>query len=313
MGSPRTRLVLHFDVNETIMVGDPAGGDTFEDSLNKVIAKSAVVRRMPEANGTESRWPTWCWHDGTPLDPEVRAAQGLAEPPPLLEDFEFSQQPAGCTSFYKVGELRQFAKEFTSHVNSPGVIYKGLYERLERCLRCDPKMDNRLCHDGCHHFLLPAFFNTLTALRDAGRSYSVIIRTFGTDGSKVVSAIQAFSEGAHSHYAAVPELGESIRDSPLWRGKYVQEEEADSEKFVLEADGESVSDELMVEETLVKPKERISACCCQDDYFWWRVSGSIALAQAYHREDFTCYQHAKCQPGDPCLSATGSRLQAWRR
>ena len=38
------KLVLHFDVNETIMVGDPAGGDTFEDCLNKMIAKNAFVR-----------------------------------------------------------------------------------------------------------------------------------------------------------------------------------------------------------------------------------------------------------------------------
>ena len=35
------RLVLHFDVNETIMVADPAGGDSFEDVLNKMLAKTA--------------------------------------------------------------------------------------------------------------------------------------------------------------------------------------------------------------------------------------------------------------------------------
>ncbi len=40
------RLVLHFDVNETIMVGDPAGGDSFEESLNKIVSKSAIVRLM---------------------------------------------------------------------------------------------------------------------------------------------------------------------------------------------------------------------------------------------------------------------------
>ena len=43
------RLVLHFDVNETIMVGDPAGGDSFEESLNKICAKSAVIRPSDDA------------------------------------------------------------------------------------------------------------------------------------------------------------------------------------------------------------------------------------------------------------------------
>jgi hypothetical protein len=92
-------------------VGDPAGGDTFEESLNKICAKGAVVRRVPEADRAKTgRWREWCWHDSSPLDPETRAAQGLTEPPPLIEDFEFSQLPAGCHSFYKESGLRPLAK-----------------------------------------------------------------------------------------------------------------------------------------------------------------------------------------------------------
>ena len=30
------RLVLHFDVNETILLGDVAGGDSFEDGINTI-------------------------------------------------------------------------------------------------------------------------------------------------------------------------------------------------------------------------------------------------------------------------------------
>ena len=36
-------LFLHFDVNETLLIGDPAGGDTVHECLNKIIAKSAFV------------------------------------------------------------------------------------------------------------------------------------------------------------------------------------------------------------------------------------------------------------------------------
>ena len=145
-----------------------------------------------------------------------------------------------------------------------------VFEELERALCCDPTLDKRLCHDGQHHFLLPAFFHTLSALRDAGRSYSLVIRTFGTDGVQVVEAINAFAEGAHPTCAAVPELGESLRGSPLWKGTYQQ---GDGEAARLElagSGGESVNSELQIEETLVKPHARISAVCCQDDYEWWR-------------------------------------------
>jgi hypothetical protein len=42
-------LCLHFDINETILLGDPAGGDSYEDSLNKILAKVAFVKpvRIP--------------------------------------------------------------------------------------------------------------------------------------------------------------------------------------------------------------------------------------------------------------------------
>ena len=39
------KLVLHFDVNETIMVGDPAAGIDFGASLNNIIAKAAFISK----------------------------------------------------------------------------------------------------------------------------------------------------------------------------------------------------------------------------------------------------------------------------
>ena len=37
-------LILCFDINETILVGDEAGGDSVEECLNKVITKCASCR-----------------------------------------------------------------------------------------------------------------------------------------------------------------------------------------------------------------------------------------------------------------------------
>jgi len=36
LSSSNSKLVLHFDINETILIGDEAGGDSVEDCLNKV-------------------------------------------------------------------------------------------------------------------------------------------------------------------------------------------------------------------------------------------------------------------------------------
>jgi hypothetical protein len=78
--------VLHFDVNETIMVGDPAGGDTFDESLNKIVCKSAFCRT---GDGET-------WHDGAAV---VAGEAAVGTPiPPLHTAWEW---PEGCAPIYR--------------------------------------------------------------------------------------------------------------------------------------------------------------------------------------------------------------------
>lgn len=101
--SKKRTLNLSFDINETIIVGDPAGGDTFEESLNKIICKVAFVRPRSEATGEQIDYE---WHDGSSFNVAERNPD--APPPPLLEDFKW---PEGCTPFYRVESLKaKYAK-----------------------------------------------------------------------------------------------------------------------------------------------------------------------------------------------------------
>ena len=95
--SPRRRLTLYFDINETIMVGDPAGGDTYDDCLNKMICKAAFVRPNLSQATRAGRWSDWVWHDGSPLDPSLRRA-GIAAPDLLFP----WRRRRGTTQFYHV-------------------------------------------------------------------------------------------------------------------------------------------------------------------------------------------------------------------
>ena len=151
-------LAVCFDVNETIMVGDPAGGDTFDDCLNKMLCKAAFVRPNPKAG--EAGESAWTWHDGSPLDPARRAAS--TAPPPLLFDWE---PPAGAVCFYKVPELKKPHAKLFALPGSPGVIYAHELERLRGALRwpSDAPPDPRLCQDG-YQVIIPAFFHTLSEL-----------------------------------------------------------------------------------------------------------------------------------------------------
>jgi hypothetical protein len=44
LSSSNRKLVLHFDINETILIGDEAGGDTVHDCLNKVQRKKERIK-----------------------------------------------------------------------------------------------------------------------------------------------------------------------------------------------------------------------------------------------------------------------------
>ena len=54
-----------------------------------------------------------------------------------------------------------------------------------------------LCSPEGYYTCIPAFFHTLLALRQSGRPFSIVLRTFGTDLPRVQAAINAFAEGKH--------------------------------------------------------------------------------------------------------------------
>jgi hypothetical protein len=170
---PNLALCLHFDLNETVIVGDPAGGDSFEQSLSKCIAKSAFVRLHPD--GT-----TLTWHDGSPLDPQKRSPD--APVPPLLCPWD---PPRDLIPVYW-SELKPHATAFVED-GSPGVIYRPLFEQMKQALRWPdgaPK-DERLLHEDGEHQVSNYGMGRVCGWEKAGR---------------LPRAPRARSRRAHAHY-----------------------------------------------------------------------------------------------------------------
>lgn len=151
------------------MVGDPAGNDSFEDSLNKIIAKNVLVleRTQAEADRLNALGYThskWSWADGSALDPKQRTAESMAEsgaddtaepggpaadagpsdgagakaarpPPPLHTGWE---DPPGSVTLYKVDELKDIWaggpqkpwRNFTAD-GSVGSIFQPVFQQLK--------------------------------------------------------------------------------------------------------------------------------------------------------------------------------------
>jgi hypothetical protein len=189
---PLHHLVVHFDINETILVGDEAGGDTCEECLHKILAKSAFVRIPNEDNAqssivakaknTLSQVVPTHWWDGTPIVKAdldafdaVAAIDASTQPPtpptpipPLYTGWEW---PADCCPYYRTA-YKKYAKAFAWH---HGCIYRPIYDQMVQQLAPAEVSSQQLplnlnvgVDDGdSDHILsniLPAFFETLMAL-----------------------------------------------------------------------------------------------------------------------------------------------------
>ena len=160
-------LILHFDVNETILMGDPAGGDTYMDCIHKSLAKCAFCKADGPLgkNGATATTPT-VWHDGTPIG-ELPTA-----PPPLKPEWTFDT-PAGVAAFYKQPALKRKHLKTFCDAGSPGAIYAAERARCRAALGWPHAPHPALSMEedgGAVGVLLPAFYQTLDGLRRSGLS-----------------------------------------------------------------------------------------------------------------------------------------------
>jgi len=237
-----TPLILHFDINETILIGDEAGGDTREESLHKILAKSAFVQLPSDTIPTH-------WWDGTPIDDNENS-----DSPPLYTGWEW---PIGCIPYYRTC-YKKLAKSF---VQGHGRPYQSLYDKMQTIL----SLQDETLPSGMSH-MLPAMFYTLQVLTERKEPFRLVLRSFGSDIEQVANAIAMFAQGKHPDYPdfhndnliATPNDFVQGRWNVLQNGKTTFELwNADS---IVVASGD--------EKVLEWIQER-SICGIQDDYKFW--------------------------------------------
>ena len=253
----RKRLVLHYDINETILIGDEAGGDTLEESLNKIIAKIAFVQipsDFPSDKPTQDIVPTHWW-DGTPLSstastldaqedqedqlPEssdrqssdsssctgTRTRATTPHIPPLYTGWNW---PKGTCPYYRTSYKRK-AKIFTEP-HGDGTIYRPLYELLKQKISilssssssnsCD--ITSLFSSHKPHPFfgMVPSFFSTLVKLQEEKREYTLCLRTMGSDLDDIVSALNDFANGKHPLFPNFQEPKLILHKDEIYKGRW---------------------------------------------------------------------------------------------
>ena len=227
-------LVLHFDLNETILIGDEAGGDSRDESLHKIMAKSAFVKMPAKAWEETTQLTPTHWWNGLPIEDEY---DGAVEVPKLYTGWEW---PEGCCPYYRTAYKKR-AKDFCDH---HGSLYRPLYDQL----------DANLEH------ILPAFFETLVAL--IPRQPTIVLRTFGTDLPEVARVLSDFCQGQHPDFPDVCHPEWILRPEHLLQGKWT-----DDGVYELWRGAQRVASG---DSEIVEYLHSCSVCGIQDDYCYWK-------------------------------------------
>ncbi|XP_056305319.1 uncharacterized protein si:dkey-32e6.3 [Danio aesculapii] len=172
------RVVLHFDLNNTILVSDAVTRQGTVSALEYFLS-TVTWGRM-----TKGKW------------------EWLSEAPSLLPPCE------GAVSYYS-----QFGRVAAFTTVGPGRRFrKVLEEHLELLswpshLSADKELSVKGEDGKLYHWILPSFFQMLQDLASQGIEFSVLFRTFGTDLPRVLTAVKnAVEHGSHPLFPDLPAL-----------------------------------------------------------------------------------------------------------
>uniref|UniRef100_A0A8D0GM69 Uncharacterized protein n=1 Tax=Sphenodon punctatus TaxID=8508 RepID=A0A8D0GM69_SPHPU len=178
----RRKLVLHIDLNNTILVSDSVTNQSPRAALNSYLSTVSWGMLSPKGE--------WQWLSDAP---------SLQPPCP------------GAVSFYS-----QYGRSARFTDTPLGRPFSGLHQHHLQLLEwpgpAHPALSTQGEHRKRYHLVLPAFFRLLESLHREGRHFAVIFRTFGTDLPRVLRAVHCALAGQHPHFPALRDLAVS---SPL--------------------------------------------------------------------------------------------------
>jgi hypothetical protein len=226
-------LLLHLDINKTLILTDAASGSTLDDVIHSVlVANTLGTVSLPASAGQP---PTWKAVDATvrpPSAPTYRTSTGPAAAEAsaaeagypsscsygyfvrevLLPYVDAPSQPtpeardaAVATNRERRDERKRVVNRFTER-GQPGEAFRPAFEAM-RARMVVPEDKRAACLaaglgplGGGSRLLLPSYFALLRHLVGSRRRFFLMFRTFGHDIVDVVAEHNAFCEGRHPLY-----------------------------------------------------------------------------------------------------------------
>lgn len=262
----RSRLVLHFDINNTLLAADPGAGLGLHQAVNLYVAGIVWVRQAA---------------DGT-LEWAATTREGKAS---------LNCPETGFVTYYKFLEVqaeaegrsrKDFKSELARFSDTPqGAPARVWVDRILGALTA-PELGEPFAFEENgkrYHYILPAFWRLLSWLHEDGREFSVVLRTFGSDGPRIAQTIKAFAAGRHPEYPHGCPRSDLADVPPLRLSRWEEGIRLDWASTPEAAAAEGVehvaADECGVFEFL---NDIRGTLVVQDDYKYWSRHGYVASA-----------------------------------
>jgi len=202
----RPKLIIHLDVNGTIMPADPIKSKHVRSMLNIHLSKQAFV--IEDTDGEIVWWNGSPFHRGEkpPLLPQFRYTRHIRrhyneEPEHMcdesvpIEDFRNAvREGSGCDDFTdetQPGHVYQ--QELLNLMDILEWKYPNLDEETTRVFTLPVVDDKRRMS-----LFVPSFLSLIRYLAiDQERDFVLVIRTFGSDIPRIVPAFNLIAEGKH--------------------------------------------------------------------------------------------------------------------
>lgn len=235
----RRKLVLHLDLNNTILVSDAATGQGPKAALNSFL--STVTWGKPSDTGG------WQWISDRP-----------SVSPPSEDAINYYTRFGRSTDFVDTEMGRRFKDVHTRHM---------------KLLEWEGEPDKDFTQTGengkGYNWILPSFFHLIEKLHQEGRQFSVILRTFGTDLPPVLQAVQSAFKGKHPLFPQLQGVPMTVDETP---GKI----RCSSQETVLTHGSDCVSTKQSERAIYDYFSAMNGIGGFTDNFFWWRENDFTA-------------------------------------
>ncbi|KAG5469807.1 hypothetical protein CUR178_01947 [Leishmania enriettii] len=186
----KKHLVIHTDINKTIIQVDQAGGRTMDDVLNNNVAANT----FGIVDTTDNQWhPLYSAYD-SPVAPPASTSGPIMSYDAYIDSLHCA--PLGMQNLPKAERdavwksvsncRRQATRKFT-FPGEVGEPYAPLVD-LQR---------QHLQHRDGYYNIIPAFFHMVNTLSELDFRFTLIFRTFGSDLDTVLQEWRSFVLGTH--------------------------------------------------------------------------------------------------------------------